>query len=114
MKHFSAAMLALGITLAAVPAAAFDATCTGLMFQTTVDGNLTVPTGASCQLGGVTVTGNVIVTKNKDVLRGQKLVVNLSTGVSRMDSGGGRVEGLFQSSPPKPDAQSRAAAPKTN
>ncbi len=45
----------------------------------------------------VTLTGNVVVTKGQDVLRGQKLVVNLTTGVSRMESGGGRVEGLFQS-----------------
>ena len=49
----------------------------------------------------------------QDVMRGQKLVVDMTTGVSRMD--GGRVEGLFNrereggSSPP---AQSRP--PRTN
>jgi lipopolysaccharide export system protein LptA len=43
------------------------------------------------------LTGNVVVTKGQDVLRGQKLFVNLTDGVSRMDSGGGRVEGLIQS-----------------
>jgi lipopolysaccharide export system protein LptA len=44
----------------------------------------------------VILTGNVVVTKGQDVLRGQKLVVNMASGVSRMESGGGRVEGLFQ------------------
>ena len=47
----------------------------------------------------VTLTGNVIVTRGKDVMRGQRLVVDLTTGVSKMESGGGQVEGLFQSSP---------------
>lgn len=47
----------------------------------------------------VTLTGNVVVAKGENVLRGQKLVVNLTSGVSRMESGGGRVEGLFKSSP---------------
>ena len=45
----------------------------------------------------VTLTGNVVVTQGQDVLRGQRLVVDLTSGVSRMESGGGRVEGLFQS-----------------
>jgi lipopolysaccharide export system protein LptA len=43
----------------------------------------------------VTLTGNVVVTTGKDVLRGQRLVVDLTSGVSRMDQG--RVEGLFSS-----------------
>jgi lipopolysaccharide export system protein LptA len=45
----------------------------------------------------VTLTGNVVVTRVENVMRGQKLVVNLTTGVSRMD--GGRVEGLFNREP---------------
>jgi lipopolysaccharide export system protein LptA len=44
----------------------------------------------------VTLTGNVIVTRGGDILRGQRLVVDLTSGVTRMDQG--RVEGLFQSS----------------
>jgi lipopolysaccharide export system protein LptA len=36
----------------------------------------------------VTLTGNVVVTKGQDVLRGQKLVVNLTDGVSKMDAAG--------------------------
>jgi lipopolysaccharide export system protein LptA len=43
----------------------------------------------------VTLTGNVVVTTGKDVLRGQRLVVDLTSGVSKMDQG--RVEGLFSS-----------------
>ena len=48
----------------------------------------------------VTLSGNpVVVTRGKDVMRGQRLIVDLTTGVSHMESGGGQVEGLFQSAP---------------
>ena len=43
----------------------------------------------------VTLVGNVIVTRGTDVIRGQRLFVDLGTGVTKMD-GQGRVEGLFQ------------------
>jgi lipopolysaccharide export system protein LptA len=43
----------------------------------------------------VTLVGNVVVTRGNDILRGNRLVVDLTTGVSRMD--GGRVERLFPS-----------------
>jgi lipopolysaccharide export system protein LptA len=43
----------------------------------------------------VTLTGNVVVTRGQDILRGHRLVVDLTSGVSKMDQG--RVEGLFQS-----------------
>jgi lipopolysaccharide export system protein LptA len=59
----------------------------------------------------VTLVGNVVVTRGTDVLRGQRLVVDLTSGVSKMDQG--RVEGLFKSgsqSPPDP----RNAAEKSN
>jgi len=58
-----------------------------------------------------TLVGNVVVTRGTDVLRGQRLVVDLTSGVSKMDQG--RVEGLFKSgsqSPPDP----RNAAEKSN
>jgi lipopolysaccharide export system protein LptA len=62
----------------------------------------------------VTLNGNVIVTHGKDVVRGQRLVVDLNTGVSRID--GGRVDALFGSAPnsdmtlpgPPPPKPSRA------
>jgi len=49
----------------------------------------------------VMLTGNVVVSRGQDVLRGQRLTVDLTSGVSRMDAG--RVEGLFntrQATPP--------------
>jgi lipopolysaccharide export system protein LptA len=49
----------------------------------------------------VTLIGNVVVTRGQDVLRGQRLVVDLTSGVSRMDQG--RVEGLFQPSSRNPE-----------
>jgi lipopolysaccharide export system protein LptA len=49
----------------------------------------------------VTLTGNVVVTKGADILRGQRLVVDLTNGVSKMDQG--RVEGLFQAGPRNPE-----------
>jgi len=53
----------------------------------------------------VTLTGNVLMTQGKNVLRGEKLWVDLATGVSRVEpakNGHGRVEGLFlpNSAPP--------------
>ncbi len=48
----------------------------------------------------VTLTGNpVVMTQGQNVLRGEKLVVDLTSGVSRVESskgGQGRVQGLFQ------------------
>src|SRR5262249_27102452 len=41
----------------------------------------------------VTLIGNVVVTRGGDVLRGQRLVVNLTDGVSRME--GGRVDAFI-------------------
>jgi lipopolysaccharide export system protein LptA len=46
----------------------------------------------------VTMLGGVILTQGKNVLRGDKLVVDMTTGVSRVESDSGRVQGLFQSS----------------
>lgn len=45
----------------------------------------------------VTLIGNVVVTQGPNILRGDRLVVDLSTGVSRVESGNrGRVEALIQ------------------
>jgi lipopolysaccharide export system protein LptA len=46
----------------------------------------------------VTLIGNVIVTRGGDVLRGQRLVVDLTSGVSKMD--GGRVDVLIDTRKP--------------
>ena len=56
----------------------------------------------------VTLTGGVVMTQGQNVLRGDKLVVDLTTGVSKVESaknGRGRVEGLFVPS----DAQKNGA-----
>lgn len=60
----------------------------------------------------ITLTGNVVLTKDKNVMRGSQLVVNLITGIAKLDGGntpgkGGRVHALFsptdnQSDAPKP------------
>jgi lipopolysaccharide export system protein LptA len=57
----------------------------------------------------VTLTGNVVMTQGKNVLRGERLVVDLTSGVSRVESGKnghGRVEGLFQPGSAPPDMRS--------
>ena len=47
----------------------------------------------------VTLLGNVLVTQGQNVLRGDRLIVDLTSGISRVESGkpgqGGRVQGLF-------------------
>jgi lipopolysaccharide export system protein LptA len=56
----------------------------------------------------VTLIGNVVVTRGSNVLRGQRLVVDLTSGVSKMD--GGRIDGIFQSSrrnPPDPRSEKK-------
>lgn len=47
----------------------------------------------------ITLIGNVVVTQHQNVLRGERLVVDMQTGVSRVEAakdGQGRVQGLFQ------------------
>jgi lipopolysaccharide export system protein LptA len=46
----------------------------------------------------VTMNGGVVLTQGQNVLRGDRLVVDMTTGVSRVESDNGRVQGLFQSS----------------
>jgi lipopolysaccharide export system protein LptA len=46
----------------------------------------------------VTMQGGVVLTQGQNVLRGDRLVVDMSSGVSRVESDTGRVQGLFQSS----------------
>jgi lipopolysaccharide export system protein LptA len=47
----------------------------------------------------VTIGGNVVLSQGENVLRGDRLVINLRTGTSRFEvegeSGGQRVRGLF-------------------
>lgn len=61
----------------------------------------------------VTLTGNVMMTQGKNVLRGDRLVVDLTSGVSRVESGKngtGRVQGLFLPGSSGPDVKPGAGA----
>lgn len=46
----------------------------------------------------VTMSGGVLLTQGKNVLRGDRLLVDMTTGVSRVESDSGRVQGVFVSS----------------
>ena len=60
----------------------------------------------------ITVRGGVILTQCKNVLRGNRLLVNMTTGVSRVESDSGPVKGMFnQSSGPSCDAPATSPAP---
>ena len=48
----------------------------------------------------ITMLGGIVLTQGKNVLRGDRLLVDMTTGVSRVESDSGRVQGLFQSSSP--------------
>lgn len=58
----------------------------------------------------VTMTGNVLVSQGPNVLRGERLVVDLTTGVSRVDAGksNGPVRMLIQQGPPQNAQQPNA------
>jgi lipopolysaccharide export system protein LptA len=66
----------------------------------------------------VTLIGNVVMTQGKNVLRGEKLIVDLTNGVSRVESGKnghGRVQGLFlPSSGGMPDMKPGGAGGASN
>jgi lipopolysaccharide export system protein LptA len=63
----------------------------------------------------VTLTGNVVVTQGANVLRGDRMVVNLTTGVSTVESNKAqRVEGLFNPSTPPGQPQQAAPPPPQN
>lgn len=66
----------------------------------------------------VTMTGKVVLTKEKDVMRGSQLTVNLETGVATLGGGskpagvpasqnGGRVQGIF--TPPSSSAPQQSS-----
>ena len=46
----------------------------------------------------ITMLGGVVLTQGKNVLRGDRLMVDMTTGVSRVESDSGSVQGLFISS----------------
>jgi lipopolysaccharide export system protein LptA len=65
----------------------------------------------------VTMTGNVLVSQGPNVLRGERLVVDLTTGVSRVDAGSsnGPVRMLIQQGPPgAPQPNAPQGTPQQN
>jgi len=59
----------------------------------------------------ITMLGGVVLTQCKNVLRGDRLLVDMTTGVSRVESDNGKVQGLFIQSgqgcgPASPDSGS--------
>jgi lipopolysaccharide export system protein LptA len=64
----------------------------------------------------ITLTGNVTLTQGPNVVRGERLMVNVKSGVSRMEEGksGQGVRAMFQSGPSQPGApQSGGLFPMT-
>ena len=59
----------------------------------------------------ITMLGGVVLTQCKNVLRGDRLLVNMTTGVSRVESDGGRVQGLFIQSDKSCSPAAAAATP---
>ena len=58
----------------------------------------------------ITMTGGVVLTQCKNVLRGDRLLVDMTTGVSRGESDSGRVQGLFDQSAGKDCGSSAGGA----
>ena len=54
----------------------------------------------------------MVVSQGSNVVRGEKLVVDLTTGVSRVDAKGGLVQMLLNQGGPQPNAQ--PGAPSSN
>jgi preprotein translocase subunit YajC len=55
------ALILIALLMAAAPAQADDRQCTGTIGAVDVDGNVVVPSGATCTLGGTRVDDNVLV-----------------------------------------------------
>lgn len=83
-----------------------DAAVNGAIRQIDAVGNVQVASPSETATGDagvydvdarlITLTGNVVLTRGQNVLRGRKLTMYLASGESRLESGeGGRVRGLF-------------------
>jgi lipopolysaccharide export system protein LptA len=73
----------------------------------------------------ITMLGGVVLTQCKNVLRGDRLLVDMTTGVSRVESDGGRVQALIQQGqggqgggaqgcPPQPGSPSGGPSPPSS
>lgn len=43
----------------------------------------------------ITLAGGVVISQGQNVLRGERLIVDVATGQARVEAGGGRVQGMF-------------------
>lgn len=66
----------------------------------------------------ITMTGGVVITQGQNVLRGDRLIVDVATGHARVEAGQGRVQGMFspsskdaKDSKDSKDSKSESAAP---
>lgn len=60
----------------------------------------------------ITLSGNVVVSHGRNVLRGDRLIVDMATAVSHLESKRGRVQGLFQPSEREGAGGSGSVMPK--
>lgn len=62
----------------------------------------------------VTLIGNVVVSQGQNIMRGDRLVVDLTSGVSRVDAGKshGPVRMLIQQTPSQPGAAPNSSTPR--
>jgi len=58
-----------------------------------------------------TLTGNVVVTQGDNVIRGEKMIMDMTTGVSRIESGKGRVDALIKPNAPPGGQPGNAPSP---
>lgn len=88
----------------------------GGVIVTSKDQRATGETGIyDAKANTVTLTGNVVLTQGPNVMRGQRLVTDLTTGLSRLDAetktSPGRVQGLFIPGTAKDPTQTPATPP---
>jgi lipopolysaccharide export system protein LptA len=68
----------------------------GGVIVTTKDQTATGATGIfEMKTNTITLSGGVVITQGKNVLRGERLVVDLTTSFARVEAGSGRVQGIF-------------------
>jgi lipopolysaccharide export system protein LptA len=60
----------------------------------------------------ITMAGGVVLTQCRNVLRGDRLLVDMTTGVSRVESDSGKVQALFEQSSSGPGCGAGAGGPK--
>jgi lipopolysaccharide export system protein LptA len=71
----------------------------GGVIVTTKDQTATGATGIfEMKSNTITLSGNVVITQGNNILKGERLIVDLTTNFAKVEAGGGRVQGLFSTS----------------